>query len=146
MDSGLLPLLINSAATLYMTGLIWFVQLVHYPLMSQVGSGGYRQYQLAHQNLTSLAVGPAMLAELLSAIALVSYDAKDPWRWAGLAAVGALWASTALVQMPLHAALANGFDAEVHARLVSSNWLRTVIWSARSALVLWLIARAWQSR
>lgn len=129
-----------------MTGLIWFVQLVHYPLMSQVGAGGYRQYQLGHQNLTSLAVGPAMIAELLSAVALVVIDSKDPWRWAGLAAVGALWASTALLQMPLHATLADGFNREVHARLVSTNWLRTVLWSARSALVLWLIVRAWQSR
>jgi hypothetical protein len=146
MESALLPLLINAAATLYMTGLIWFVQLVHYPLMSQVGADGYRQYQLAHQNLTSLAVGPAMLAELLSALALVAINTKDPWRWAGLAAVAALWASTALVQMPLHATLAGGFDPEAHARLVSTNWLRTALWTARSALVLWLIARAWQSR
>ncbi len=146
METGLLPLLINAAATLYMTGLIWFVQLVHYPLMGQVGAGSYRQYQLAHQNLTSLAVGPAMLAELLSAVALVAIDSKDPWRWAGLVAVGALWASTAFIQMPLHATLAGGFDADAHARLVASNWVRTVIWSARSALVLWLIVRAWQSR
>jgi uncharacterized membrane protein len=146
METGLLPLLVNTAATLYMTGLIWFVQLVHYPLMSRVGAEGYREYQVAHQNLTSLAVGPAMLAELLSAVALVALDTKDGWRWIGLAAVGGLWASTALLQMPLHATLANGFDAEAHARLVASNWIRTALWTGRSALVLWLIVRAWQSR
>jgi hypothetical protein len=146
METGRLPLLINAAATLYMTGLIWFVQVVHYPLFGRVGEVGYRQYQVAHQNLTSLVVGPAMLAELVSAIWVVWADTKDPWRWVGLAAVGALWASTALVQMPLHATLAEGFDSAAHARLVASNWVRTVLWTGRSGLALWLIARAWQSR
>ena len=146
METERLPLLINAAATLYMTGLIWFVQVVHYPLFGRVGEAGYRQYQVAHQNLTSLVVGPAMLAELVSTIWVVSAATKDPWRWVGLAAVAGLWASTALVQMPLHAALAGGFDGEAHARLVASNWVRTVLWTGRSGLVLWLIARAWQWR
>jgi uncharacterized membrane protein len=146
METGRLPLLIHAAATLYMTGLIWFVQVVHYPLFSRVGEAGYRQYQVAHQNLTSLVVGPAMLAELLTAVWLVWADGRDAWRWVGLAAVAALWASTALVQMPLHASLAAGFDAEAHGRLVASNWVRTVLWTGRSGLVLWLIARAWQLR
>lgn len=146
METGRLPLLLNAAATLYMTGLIWFVQVVHYPLFGRVGEAGYRQYQMAHQNLTSLVVGPAMLAELVSAVWLVLDDTKDRWRWAGLAAVGALWASTALVQMPLHAALARGFDAQAHDRLVASNWVRTLLWTGRSGLALWLIARAWPAR
>lgn len=30
-------LLVHAAVTLYMTGVIWFVQVVHYPLFSCVG-------------------------------------------------------------------------------------------------------------
>ncbi|MCK6525129.1 hypothetical protein L6R49_27300, partial [Myxococcota bacterium] len=35
--SSTLLLLIHAAATWFMVGLIWFVQIVHYPLFSAVG-------------------------------------------------------------------------------------------------------------
>ncbi len=34
-------LLAHVAATLFMTGLIRFVQVVHYPLLARVGRGGF---------------------------------------------------------------------------------------------------------
>jgi hypothetical protein len=34
-------------------------------------------------------------------------------------------------------ALARGFDADVHARLVGTNWIRTAAWSARALLLAW---------
>ena len=145
MERALLLLLINAGSTLYMVGLIWFVQLVHYPLMSRVGLGAYPVYQRAHQSLTARAMGPAMLIELMAAIALVIACPRDPFYWLGLVVVVVLWACTALVQMPLHAGLAEGFEAEAHARLVSTNWLRTGLWSFRGLLSLWLIARGWRS-
>jgi hypothetical protein len=37
-------LLVHGFATLYMTGLIWFVQLVHYPLFAQVGRHAHLSY------------------------------------------------------------------------------------------------------
>ena len=37
---GKLILLSNVAATLYMVGLIWCIQIVHYPLFAQVGKEG----------------------------------------------------------------------------------------------------------
>jgi hypothetical protein len=37
MDMVKLVLLANLAATFFMVGLIWFVQIVHYPLFGQVG-------------------------------------------------------------------------------------------------------------
>lgn len=142
MERALLLLLMNAGATLYLVGLIWFVQLVHYPLMSRVGTAAYPDYQKGHQTLTSLAVGPAMLIELVTALALVAIRPRDALCWVGLGAVAALWASTALVQMPLHASLADGFDTGAHARLVSTNWIRTGLWSLRGFLSLWLIVRA----
>lgn len=57
---------------------------------------------------------------------------------------GLIWLSTALLQVPLHRALLPGFDpAKIH-RLVRSNWLRTVAWTLRSGIALWLIRpEAW---
>jgi hypothetical protein len=86
-----------------------------------------------------------MLVELAAALwlAAVRPAGVPAWMaWTGLALVAAIWLSTAAIQVPCHAKLAAGFDAEVHARLVSSNWIRTVAWTARGLLALAMIA-AW---
>ena len=82
--------------------------------------------------------------ELVTALALVWLRpfGLPAWQvWTGLALVGVIWLSTALLQVPLHNTLAAGFDADVHRRLVATNWIRTVAWSLRSALVLAMLAR-----
>jgi hypothetical protein len=53
-----------------------------------------------------------------------------------------IWLSTALLQVPAHRRLGSGFDDTVAARLVQTNWLRTALWSARSALILVVLAQA----
>ncbi len=135
---------VHLAATLFMTGLIWFVQVVHYPLFAQVGAAGFAAYEAAHTARTTLVVAPAMLVEAATAVLLLAVrPACAPgwalWAGAGLAAVN--WFSTALLQVPRHEILAAGFDAEAHRFLVASNWVRTAAWTARAMLVLWLAAR-----
>ena len=41
------------ASTLYMTGLIWFVQVVHYPLLGAVGGSEFSAYEQRHMSLTT---------------------------------------------------------------------------------------------
>lgn len=135
-------LLIHAAATLYMTGLIWFVQVVHYPLMARVGAEGFPDYEKHHQRLTTWAVGPPMLVELACALWLViaSPPGVGPWlAYAGLGLVAAIWLSTAFLQVPRHRELESGFNEAAHRRLVQSNWLRTGAWSLRSVIALWMI-------
>ena len=131
-------LLVHAAATWYMTGLIWLVQVVHYPLLARVGAAGYRDYQLAHQSLITLIAGPAKLVELATAVLLL-FQRRDPWTLAGVALLAVIWGSTALLQIPLHNALSTGFDPEIHARLVHTNWIRTIGWTVRSLLALYLL-------
>ncbi len=130
-------------ATLTMFGVIWVVQLVHYPLFAGVGADGFADYEAAHQARITFVVLPAMLLELGTALALVWLrpEAVPGWlAWTGLGLVGVVWVSTAVVQVPLHTALSAGFDGDAHARLVASNWVRTAAWTARAALVLWMTA------
>src|SRR5271157_6285468 len=56
-----------------MVGLIWLVQVVHYPLFRLVGSGDFKGYHHNHTRLISWVVGPPMLAEGLSAAVLAWY-------------------------------------------------------------------------
>ena len=153
--NGLVLLLIHAGATWFMVGLIWFVQVVHYALFDRVAPGsspapgitpdggeGYARYQADHMRLTTWVVGPAMLVEVVTGVMLLFMRPAGVamWMvWVGLALIGVLWLSTALLQVPMHRKLEAGFDAAAHARLVGTNWLRTAVWSARGVLVGWMV-------
>jgi hypothetical protein len=125
-----------------MVGVIWMVQLVHYPLFAGVGLGNFIEYQKRHQTLMAFVVGPPMLLEASSSVALAWYPPPgvSPWMvFTGIGLVILIWISTAAIQVPCHARLVQGFDARVHRRLVRSNWIRTVAWSVRGLLVAWML-------
>jgi hypothetical protein len=129
------------AATLFMTGVIWFVQVVHYPLFSMMGRSEFSKYEERHAALTNWIVGPPMLVELATALLLFWIRPADVSTWnlsIGLALLIVIWLSTALVQVPCHNALKRGFDAAAHRRLVWTNWVRTAGWSLRGLLVCWM--------
>lgn len=129
---------LHAGATVFMVGLVWFVQIVHYPLMAAVPPAAYPAYAAAHQRRTTWVVGPVMLVEALTAAALV-WTAEGNAR--ALAVAGAVllafvWVSTFGVQVPLHAKLLAGFDGGVCRRLVMTNWVRTAAWTARGVIAL----------
>jgi hypothetical protein len=129
-------------ATLNMTGLIWFVQIVHYPLFDGVGGAQFAEYSRRHQRWTTLVVGPLMLLEAGSATALVLRPpASSPlWMpWAGIGLLLLIWLVTAAVSVPAHGRLERGFDRRTHRVLVWTNWLRTVGWTLRSGVALAMI-------
>lgn len=138
-------LLVHATATLTMFGVILVVQWVHYPLFRHVGTADYPTYQAEHMRRITVIVGPLMSVELVTAGLLVWALPAGvlAWQaWAGLGLVGLIWGTTGLVQVPLHASLANGFDPGAHRRLVRTNWIRTGLWGARAGLVLWMLGRA----
>jgi hypothetical protein len=141
-DLTLIILLVHALSTSMMTGLIWFVQIVHYPLMSRVGSDDFVSYERAHTRATTWVVGPLMIAELISAIYLLAQADSDAVLMpiVGLVALGGIWGSTLLLQIPAHRILEQRFDAKIHARLVQTNWIRTFLWSLRSLLAMWMLA------
>jgi len=131
----------NLVSTLFMVGLIWFVQIVHYPLLARVGRTDFPAFERAHVARTGPVVGPPMLVELATTLGLLAaapaaVPAEATWLGAGLLAV--VWISTALLQVPSHRRLGAGFDAATHRRLVATNWIRTAAWSIRGMLVVWM--------
>ena len=111
-----------------------------------MGEDAFVSYQHAHMARTSVVVIPAMVTELVAAgWLLIDQSAGIPdWApWLGAILLGAVWASTALLQVPAHSALTMGLDEDQVRRLVSTNWVRTIGWSLRGilaiALVYWAI-------
>jgi len=135
---------VHTLSTLMMAGVIWFVQLVHYPLFVHVGEQKFGRFEKEHVRRTTWIVAPLMTAEAATAIGLVLFSWDSRHR--GLTLLGLLllvviWASTAFLQVPCHKRLAEGFDLRAACRLVGTNWIRTAAWTARALLAI-LIARA----
>ena len=127
-----------------MTGIIWFVQIVHYPLFAEVGPEQFTQYESLHVRWTGYVVGPLMLLELGTGL-LLFMGLNDHTRWwlgASLIALGLIWLSTFFLQVPLHAKISQGFDTDAIRQLVRTNWIRTVLWSLRAGILLYLL-RNW---
>lgn len=144
MDWVKVLLLANLGATWFMTGVIWFVQVVHYPSFAGVGGDGFAAYHRRHTRRTTVVVLPPMVVEAGTAVALAVWPPAGVGAavlWAGAAAVVAIWASTFLVQAPCHDRLAGGFDAQCHRRLCATNWLRTALWSGRAAAMAYVAYR-----
>jgi hypothetical protein len=140
-----LILLAHAGATLFMVGAIWIVQVVHYNLFDHVGADVFAAYENAHTILITPIVGIPMLIEAFTALLLIadrpaSVPALVPL--VGLALVGVIWLSTMFIQVPLHGTLSAGFDQKAYAALVGSNWIRTIAWTVRGGLALWLVAAA----
>ena len=133
---------VHAAATLYMCGLIWFVQLVHYPLHGLVGPEEFVNYQAEHVRRTSWVVVAPMVVELLAAVFLVIAPLGKPaglWAVVGLLLLVKVWVSTAFLSVPAHRTLEKGRNPQAHLRLVSTNWVRTVAWTARAPIALMLL-------
>jgi hypothetical protein len=138
-------LLSHAGATLAMVGLIWFVQVVHYPLFDHASERRFVGFAAAHQRRTSWVVVPLMLTEAGTALALLITPPPGVRRellWLGVLLLAVIWLSTALLQVPLHRRLSGGRDASAIRRLVASNWLRTAAWTARGWLALALLKEA----
>ena len=137
------------ATTLPLVGLIWFVQVVAYPLFARVAPADFRPYHEAHSRRITYVVAPLMLAELLGAIAWLIWPLDDVPRkvaWVGAALAVTVWVVTMFVSVPQHDVLARGFDARAHDLLVVTNWLRTAAWTARGATLLWVLTVMMKTR
>lgn len=126
-------LLVHLVATLIMVGIIWMVQWVHYPLMAHTGPTHSAVYQQEHVRRMGPLVIPVMLAELLSAVALCMTQ-PSTYAWIAMALLAIIWAVTGLSSVPAHEALSRGFNEDSHRKLMRSNALRTVLWTARGVL------------
>ena len=130
-------LLACTFSTFAMTGLIWLIQQVNYPLMALVSEDDFVAYEAAHCRRISPVVLPLMVCELLTSgwLAFRPISPVEQELIVGAFLTGLLWLSTFLIQVPLHNRLEKCFDRATWRRLVLTNWIRTILWSARSVLM-----------
>lgn len=137
-------LLLAFGFTAFNTGLVWLVQLVHYPGFLLVGKSAFAAYHHFHMQTITRIVGPSMLLELILSLAALYYWQDLPLRFAylfTLILLGVIWIHTALVAVPLHGQLASG-DPKIMEQLITTNWWRTIAWTLRAGVLCWILYRA----
>lgn len=130
------------ASSLFLTGLIWFVQIVHYPLFDAVKDMSGEYYRL-HAAKTGWVVVLPMVVQMGCA----AWFALRPGEWDGglmrllFVTVVLVWIATFTLSVPQHNLLANGYNEQAVRMLVHTNWIRTVLWSAHAAGLLWIVTK-----
>ncbi|MCH8511254.1 MAG: hypothetical protein LAT83_06335 [Kiritimatiellae bacterium] len=119
----------------YMTGVIWFVQRVEYPLLSHAQGADPAASHREYTRRMGPVGGPMMLAEMGLQLYWIANERTALSLATGFL-LALIWISTFALQVPAHEKLCQGYDAEIHRRLVRGNWIRTLSWTTRAGLLL----------
>lgn len=131
-------LVLNLVATHVMVGVIWFVQIVHYPLLAVVPVESAAEVAVDHQRRTGWVVMLPMTVEGFTTLGLLKWVPEGvawwvPWLNGVFLAVAL--GCTVFLSVPRHARMAAHPDKSVGRELVLTNWPRTIAWSARGLVV-----------
>ena len=122
--------------TSIMVGLIWIIQLVHYPTFHFIDKNLYSSFQKFHMNSISLIVVPVMVLELATGVLLIVGNSKNFLIIISFIILILIWAITGIFFSGAHGKLITGYNALVVDKLVSMNWIRTILWTLKMFLLL----------
>ena len=121
-------------STSIMVGVIWIIQLVHYPTFLYIDKQKYFNFQKFHMSKVSYLVMPTMTVELISGIYMLLDSENLIENNLFLLAFSFLilnWVITGLVFVKIHNSLLIEYKMQTILLLVKLNWIRTILWSLR---------------
>ena len=122
--------------TSIMTGVIWVIQIVHYPSFHFIEKEMYTAFQKFHMNKISIIVIPIMLAELITGLILfLDKSSKSPFLIISFVILVLIWLITGVFFSKAHNELIAGYQELVVSQLVAMNWIRTLLWTLRLLLL-----------
>ena len=126
-------------------GFQWTVRALVYPQFAAVPRAGFAAYERAHQRRIARVVGPLFAGQAgTTGWLLADRPAGTPLLL--VLAAGGLFAAlllvTALVAVPLHRRLDDGWDAAAHRRLLRVDGLRAALATIGAAVALALVVQA----
>ena len=128
---------IHFLSTSLMVGIIWVIQLLHYPTFHFIKESDYVEFQHFHMQRISFIVVPVMIIELLSGFMLVYYFRSNLFILC-LTILLVIWLITFVFFTKLHQSLLGGYDKIIVNKLVQINWSRTVLWSLRLIILIYI--------
>ena len=126
----------NVISAFLLTGVIWTIQIVHYPSFHYIDKLSFTNFHHFHERRISIIVMPLMLIELTTSTALYINNMSSIVFALNLLIVVMIWCSTFFVQVPIHSILSQKKDKKLIEKLVNTNWIRTFLWSMRMLLII----------
>lgn len=121
--------------------LIWLIQLVHYPSFRFVEAQAFPDFHQHHTTSITLVVMPLMLCELVNVLWL-TYKSGFSLIFLLLSGIViGIWISTFLVSVPLHGQMVQVKNSEAIEKLIQTNWVRTILWTAKVGIVTLLFLK-----
>ena len=132
---------LNLFVTWALVGLIWVIQLVHYPTFKFIAKDDFLAFHQHHTQSITFIVMPLMLAEIGLAFYLAQQQEWAMIWFIPLILVLLIWLSTFLIQVPIHQQLGTGKDSFLIERLVLTNWIRTILWTIKAIWISYYFIR-----
>ena len=133
-------LIVHLTFTSIMTGVIWVIQIVHYPSFHFIEKELYTAFQKFHMNKISIIVIPIMLAELITGMMLfLDKSSKSPFLIISFVILVLIWLITGVFFSKAHNELIAGYQELVINQLVAMNWIRTLLWTLRLLLLTYFV-------
>lgn len=116
--------------------LIWIIQIVHYPSFKYYDKKTFGEAMQFHQKSISYIVIPLMIIQVVLTL-YFSFKETSLASILGLFCIIGVWISTFTLQVPIHSKLTS-YNKELITKLISSNWIRTILWTLKFLLTLLL--------
>lgn len=127
---------LHDACVIWMTAVIWLVQVLIYPNFRFVGGTDFRVFHKRHCDRISIWVSPMFFQVFALSMIFLEGERGGEW-WFHAGAIALIYATTALFSVRFHGQLSSGKDERAIDRLVFWNWPRTLLWSAELCLIFW---------
>jgi len=126
-------------STSIMVGVIWVIQLVHYPSFKYVNESDYIIFQKYHMSNISYIVFPVMFTELTTAILIFFSGEKSFFFMLSLICLFLIWVITGVLFTKFHNILQKGKDLKMIEKMIKANWMRTLLWTLRLIMIFFVI-------
>lgn len=141
MNTLFLILLLQVLTTWVLLGILWFIQLVHYPLFRRIKEN-FVQYERDHLRRTASLLVPIAVVDIALNVMLVISLEKGSCIFLisfALAMNIITWLSVFFFQVAEHHSLSDHFSKKIVHKLVKTNWVSTIAWTVKAALIFALI-------
>jgi len=142
-------LLVHAATTLVIAAVIWGIQLTIIPTLVRATQADWPRHARTYRRLFWLAFWPLVVIEAGSGVtlAILHPPGLPPWLHAvNLGLLLCAWITTPVVRMLVGHGPVARYNPAGFQRFARLNWIRVLVWTARSAVVITMLSRAAAAR
>ena len=121
----------------YLVSLVFMTQFITYPTFLHIDKDKFSEYHRKYVNNISFIVAPVMLIELLT-LFLIAYLSSEFLIVKTLILLLVIWLTTFFIMIPSHNRISKSFDKKEIINLINYNWVRTILWSLKLLLIIFL--------